>query len=162
MSLVDTVKHCPHRRHRVTKRRHEVSLSSRGAAEWCAGRTITERVGSNSAQYTPSWCNYCGETPYSGYWGHERVADNYAVSVLCEALGAGVPMVLVPFVKDSLAGHPSWLASLAVLSHADATLVDPRDGSVNAHEPLRSGTGDAVTDAFDWSWVFDQFDRPTS
>ncbi len=90
------------------------------------------------------------------------IADNYAVSVLCEALGAGVPMVLVPFLKHSLARHPAWLASLALLRYAGATLVDPRDGSINAHEPIKSGTADTVTDAFDWSWIFDQLDRRVS
>lgn len=89
------------------------------------------------------------------------IADNYAVSVLCETLGAGVPMVLVPFLKDSLAGHPSWLASLVVLRYAGVTVVDPRDGSVNTHEPLRSGTGEAVADAFHWSWALDRLDEGT-
>jgi len=89
------------------------------------------------------------------------IADNHAVSVLCETLGAGVPMVLVPFLKASLAGHPSWLASLAVLRYAGVTLIDPRDGSVNTHDPLESGTGDAVTDAFRWSWLLDRLPRET-
>lgn len=87
------------------------------------------------------------------------IADTYILSTLCEALGAGVPMVVVPFVKTNLAGHPSWLASLAVLRYAAVTLLDPRDGAVNTHEPLQSGTGDAVTDAFQWSWVLDQLDQ---
>ncbi|MEQ7125753.1 hypothetical protein ABN034_14675 [Actinopolymorpha sp. B11F2] len=30
--------------------------------------------------------------------------------------------------------------------------------TVNAHEPLESGTGDAVTDAFRWEWAIDQLD----
>lgn len=68
---------------------------------------------------------------------------------------------VVPFLKDALAGHPSWLASLAVLRYAGVTLVDPRDGSVNTHEPLQSGTGDTVTDAFDWSWVLNRLGDPS-
>lgn len=87
------------------------------------------------------------------------IADTYALSTLCEALGAGIPMVVVPFVKTSLASHPSWPVSLAVLRYAGVTLVDPRDGSVNTDEPLQSGTGDTVTDTFQWSWVLDQLDR---
>jgi len=54
--------------------------------------------------------------------------------------------------------HPAWLASLAVLRCAGATLVDPQNGTVNAHEPLESGTGEAVTDAFRWEWAVDQLD----
>lgn len=88
------------------------------------------------------------------------IADTYTLSALCEALGAKVPMVVVPFVKTSLADHPSWLASLAVLRYAGVTLVDPRDGAVNTHHPLQSGTGETVTDAFQWSWVLDLLDQP--
>lgn len=83
-------------------------------------------------------------------------ADNYALNVLCEALGAGVPVLIVPFVNHSLAGHPAWLASLAVLRYAGATLIDPHDGAINTAEPLQSGTGEAITDSFRWSWVLDQ------
>lgn len=87
------------------------------------------------------------------------VADTYALSTMCEALGEGRPFVVVPFVSARLAGHPAWLASLAVLRYAGVTLVDPRDGSVNTHQPLESGTGDTVTDAFHWAWALDQLDR---
>ena len=86
------------------------------------------------------------------------IADTYAMSVLCGAVGSHTPMIIVPFVNTRLAGHPAWLASLAVLRYAGATLVDPRDGTVNAHEPLESGTGEAVTEAFRWEWALDQLD----
>jgi phosphopantothenoylcysteine synthetase/decarboxylase len=86
------------------------------------------------------------------------IADTYALSVLCGAVGTRTPMVIVPFVNTRLAGHPAWLASLAVLRYAGATLVDPRDGTVNAHEPLQSGTDEAVSEAFNWEWALDQLD----
>nr|WP_165368052.1 flavoprotein [Phytoactinopolyspora endophytica] len=88
-------------------------------------------------------------------------ADTYPLTVLCEALGAKRPLIIVPFVNASLAGHPAWLASLAVLRYAGATLIDPRGGALNVHEPLASGTGESVTDAFKWSWVFDHLNMPT-
>jgi len=82
------------------------------------------------------------------------MADTYALSVLCEALGAGRRIVIVPFVSQSLAGHPAWKASLATLQHAGAEFVDARTGKVGYDEPLESGTGDAVARAFRWEWVF--------
>ncbi|MQA04330.1 MAG: flavoprotein [Streptosporangiales bacterium] len=84
------------------------------------------------------------------------IADNYAMSVLCEALSTRVRTVLVPFVSTRLAGHPAWLASLAVLRYAGVTLVDPRTGATNIEEPIQSGTGDAVADQFDWNWPLSQ------
>lgn len=84
------------------------------------------------------------------------VADNYATGVLCEALSLRTPLIIVPFVSSRLTGHPAWLASLAVLRYAGATLIDPRDGAINTHEPVQSGTGDAVAETFDWAWVLDR------
>lgn len=84
------------------------------------------------------------------------IADTHALSVLCSALGTHTPIVIVPFVSTSLAGHPAWLASLAVLRYAGAVLIDPRHGSINAHVPLEPGTGETVTDAFRWEWALDQ------
>ena len=84
------------------------------------------------------------------------VADTYPMSVLCEALGDGIPMTIVPFLKASLANHPAWSASLTVLQHAGVTTIDPRDGGFGSHVPLESGTGDAIADGFKWSWVLDR------
>lgn len=89
------------------------------------------------------------------------IADTYAMGILCETLGARTPMVIVPFVNTKLAGHPSWLASLAVLRYAGATLIDPHNGAINSHEPLESGTGDTVTRDFQWRWVLDVLRRPS-
>lgn len=87
------------------------------------------------------------------------IADTYPLSVLCEALAVRRRIVVVPFVSDSLAGHPAWPASLAVLRQAGVRFIDPRTGQADVIEPLRSGTGDAVADAFQWSWVFDNLER---
>lgn len=83
------------------------------------------------------------------------IADTYPMSVLCEALGNGVPITVVPFLKASLANHPAWSASLTVLQHAGVALIDPRDGERGTHVPLTSGTGDAVAEGFKWAWVLD-------
>lgn len=85
------------------------------------------------------------------------IADNYAMSVLCEAISTKTRTIIVPFVSSRLAGHPAWLASLAVLRYAGVTLVDPRTGAVNFDEPIESGTGQAVVAQFRWDWAFDQF-----
>lgn len=82
-------------------------------------------------------------------------ANTYPLATLCALLGAGVPAVAVPFAKHDLAGHPAWLASLAVLRYAGVRLVDPSTGSVGSAEPIASGTGEQITETFRWSWALD-------
>jgi hypothetical protein len=85
-------------------------------------------------------------------------ANTYPLATLCAALGARVPTVAVPLAKHDFAGHPAWLASLAVLRYAGVHLVDTTTGALGAVEPMQSGTGDRVTAAFQWSCATD--DRP--
>jgi phosphopantothenoylcysteine synthetase/decarboxylase len=42
-------------------------------------------------------------------------ADNFAVGLLCELIGYGVPVVVVPHCKPQLAAHAAFPASIAVL-----------------------------------------------
>jgi phosphopantothenoylcysteine synthetase/decarboxylase len=42
-------------------------------------------------------------------------ADNFAVGLLCEMAGYGVPVVVVPHCKPQLASHPAFGASLDTL-----------------------------------------------
>ena len=42
-------------------------------------------------------------------------ADNFAIGLLCEMAGHGVPLVVVPHCKPQLAGHPAFGASLETL-----------------------------------------------
>jgi hypothetical protein len=43
------------------------------------------------------------------------IADNFAVGLLCETVGYGVPVTVVPRCKPRLASHPAFTASLATL-----------------------------------------------
>jgi phosphopantothenoylcysteine synthetase/decarboxylase len=42
-------------------------------------------------------------------------ADNFAIGLLCEMAGYGVPVVVVPHCKPQLASHPAFAASLDTL-----------------------------------------------
>jgi phosphopantothenoylcysteine synthetase/decarboxylase len=85
-------------------------------------------------------------------------ANTYPLTILCAALGSRTPTVAVPFAKHDLAGHPAWLASLAVLRYAGVRVVDPHDGSTVSVSPLESGTGDRVASNFRWDWVLARLD----
>nr|WP_238353072.1 flavoprotein [Kribbella solani] len=80
-------------------------------------------------------------------------AHTYPLTTLCAAIGAQTPTVAVPFAKQDLAGHPAWLASLAVLRYAGISVIDPSSGATNSIDPVASGTGAETAERFDWAWV---------
>jgi phosphopantothenoylcysteine decarboxylase len=80
------------------------------------------------------------------------IADTYVHSVLCEAIGARTPTVMVPMVKHSLWSHPSWPGHLASLKAAGVAFVDPRTGEGEL-TPVFSGTSSEVTTSFDPQWI---------
>ncbi|MDQ7910745.1 flavoprotein [Phytohabitans sp. ZYX-F-186] len=85
-------------------------------------------------------------------------ADTYALAVVCEALGTGLPMLLVPMVNNKLWGHPAWAGNLMLLRNAGAVLVDIHTGLL---EPaaVASGTGGEVVERFEPAWVTAQLKR---
>jgi phosphopantothenoylcysteine synthetase/decarboxylase len=42
-------------------------------------------------------------------------ADNFAIGLLCEMIGYGVPVLAVPHCKPELASHPAFIASVQTL-----------------------------------------------
>lgn len=77
------------------------------------------------------------------------IADSYPLSLLSEALGADKPIVAVPFVNESLWGHPAWHGTLSTLQGAGVVLVDANDHRSQSPTPLASGSGDVIAQAFD-------------
>jgi phosphopantothenoylcysteine synthetase/decarboxylase len=80
------------------------------------------------------------------------IADTYVHSVLCEAIGARTPTVMVPMVKHSLWTHPSWASHLERLTAAGVDCVDPRTGA-DEPSPVYSGTSSEIATSFDSQWV---------
>jgi phosphopantothenoylcysteine decarboxylase len=80
------------------------------------------------------------------------IADTYVHSVLCEAIGAAIPIVMVPMVKHSLWSHPAWQGHLDLLSSVGVWFLDPATGQ-DQPAPVASGTGAAIAAAFDPNWV---------
>jgi phosphopantothenoylcysteine synthetase/decarboxylase len=81
------------------------------------------------------------------------IMDTSAAGALCDALGAGVPVVAVPMVNNRLWGHPVWASTLRTLAAAGVRFVDSRTGEVGEPMPVQSGTGPEVVAAFDPAWV---------
>ena len=86
------------------------------------------------------------------------MADTYALGVLCEALGSGVPILAVPMVNNFLWGHPAWMDTLERLTHAGVSFIDVRTGRPGS-AAVPSGTGDEVVARFDPSWITDPLSK---
>ncbi len=87
------------------------------------------------------------------------IADTYAHSALCEALGDGVPILAVPMVNNRLWGHPAWAHNLGQLTDAGVRWLSIHDGTIGEPQPVLSGTGDDVVKRFQPEWVASQL-RP--
>ncbi|SBW27080.1 Coenzyme A biosynthesis bifunctional protein coaBC [Candidatus Protofrankia californiensis] len=85
------------------------------------------------------------------------ISDNYALGVLAEMLGLGVPVVVLPFVNTALAAHFAFRRSVTELTDAGVrVLMGP--GSWQPHEPH---TGGRQLDAFPWAFALDEAERAT-
>jgi phosphopantothenoylcysteine synthetase/decarboxylase len=80
------------------------------------------------------------------------IADTYAHSQLCEAIGNRLPIVMVPMINNKLWGHPALAGHLQTLITAGVNIIDPQTGD-DSPTPITSGTGDQVVRAFDPSWI---------
>jgi phosphopantothenoylcysteine synthetase/decarboxylase len=88
------------------------------------------------------------------------IMDIYAAGVLCEALASQTPMTIVAMVSDKLWGHPAWRRNLDTLATAGVRFLDVRTGRPGPPEPVASGTGGEVTEAFDPAWVLAAAGQP--
>jgi phosphopantothenoylcysteine synthetase/decarboxylase len=80
------------------------------------------------------------------------IADTYALGIICEAMGTGVPLLVAPMVSNKLWGHPAWSSNLAVFRGLGADLIDIRNGELLSG-PVQSGTGPEIVAGFDPTWI---------
>jgi phosphopantothenoylcysteine synthetase/decarboxylase len=74
------------------------------------------------------------------------ISDTLALGILNEAIGLGLPIVLLPFVNRALAAHPAWDTSIARLRAVGVTvLLGPE-----VYEPHGAGEGKQVLAYYPW------------
>lgn len=78
------------------------------------------------------------------------IADTYALTVLAELVGLGVPTVIVPFVNAALAARHPYRNALQSLGAEGVRIVGP-DDQWEPHEP---GTGGQQQQRFPWQQAF--------
>ncbi|MGH3383256.1 MAG: flavoprotein [Nocardioidaceae bacterium] len=81
------------------------------------------------------------------------IADNQALSTLCESLGT-TPMVVFPRINAAHARHPSWEGHVETLKRAGVRLAYGED-VWPLHEP-REGPSDQ---SLPWPWIIAVVDR---
>jgi phosphopantothenoylcysteine synthetase/decarboxylase len=84
----------------------------------------------------------------------QGISDNYALGILAEAIGLGIPVVVLPFVNAALAAHPAFRRSVCDLRDAAVTIVQG-PGELEPHPP---GTGGRQIDSFPWHIALDRAD----
>ncbi len=71
-------------------------------------------------------------------------ADNFAIGLLCEMSGYGVPVVVVPHCKPQLASHPAFTASLETLRGMGVRVLFDPDAPYERRLPPRREVVDAL------------------
>ncbi len=83
-------------------------------------------------------------------WAH-GTSDTYALGILAESIGLGIPVVVLPFVNSALAAHFAFGRSVRALRTAGVrVLMGPGEW-----EPHAPGTGGMHLDSFPWSLALD-------
>ncbi len=83
------------------------------------------------------------------------IADTYALGILAELTGAGVPVAVLPFVNSALAANGVFGQSVAVLRREGVEVLYGPGGFV-PHPP---GTGGDHLDRYPWTLPLDALER---
>lgn len=63
------------------------------------------------------------------------IADNFAIGLICEMAGYGVPVAVVPHCKPQLASHPAFSQSVATLRHMGMNVIFDPDAPYERRMP---------------------------
>jgi phosphopantothenoylcysteine synthetase/decarboxylase len=83
------------------------------------------------------------------------ISDTYALGLLAEAPGLGVPTVVLPFVNSALAGRRAFLRSVDELNEEGVHILLGQ----GAFEPHAPGTGRERVNTFPWPMALDEAER---
>jgi hypothetical protein len=90
-------------------------------------------------------------------WAH-GISDTYALGVLAETTGLGVPIVVLPFVNSALASRPPFVRSVEAL-RAEGVRILLGPGGIEPHPPR---TGGDLIDRYPWHLALDEAERMLS
>jgi phosphopantothenoylcysteine synthetase/decarboxylase len=83
------------------------------------------------------------------------IADNYVLDVVNEAIGLGVPTVILPFVNSAYASRSPFRKSVEKLRAEEVSvLIGP-----GAFIPHEAGSGSSAFETFPWQLALDQIEN---
>jgi phosphopantothenoylcysteine synthetase/decarboxylase len=85
----------------------------------------------------------------------QGISDTYALGVLAEATGLGVPVVVLPFVNTALASRAPFRRSVESL-RAEGVKILLGPGGIQPHPPR---TGGNLIDTYPWHLGLDEVER---
>jgi phosphopantothenoylcysteine synthetase/decarboxylase len=85
------------------------------------------------------------------------ISDTYALGVLAEQTGMGIPTVALPFVSDALAGRPPFVRSVKALRAEGVSILLGPDGV----PPHRAHSEDDHVTGFPWQLALDEVSAMT-
>ncbi len=91
-------------------------------------------------------------------WAH-GISDTYALGILAETTGLGVPTVVLPFVNSALAGRAPFRRNVESLRAEGVRILLGGPGGVQPHEPHTGGT---LIDTYPWHLALDEAGRLVS
>lgn len=83
------------------------------------------------------------------------IADTLALGLVVEAVGAGLPLVAMPFTNAAMAAHPAFGESITKLRRWGVDVLYGDD----VMELWPPGTGDSRVASFPWHLALDALDR---
>ena len=87
----------------------------------------------------------------------QGISDTYALGVLAETTGLGIPVVVLPFVNTALAGRAPFRRAVESL-RAEGVRILVGPGGVEPHPPR---TGGNLTGSYPWALALDEVDQVT-
>jgi phosphopantothenoylcysteine synthetase/decarboxylase len=85
----------------------------------------------------------------------QGISDTYALGILAEGTGLGVPIVVLPFVNTALAGRAPFRRSVESL-RAEGVQILLGPGGFQPHPPR---TGGNLIDSYPWNLGIDEAER---
>jgi len=86
------------------------------------------------------------------------ISDTLALGIITEAIGLGLPIVLLPFLNSALAAHPAFGQNIATLRNAGVTVLLGPD----VYEPHAPHTGDERLRTYPWHAALQALDQRLS
>ena len=124
-----------------------------------AAPTVDYREPGQAKRGRPAAALVCPMTYNTGNKLAGGIADNYAMAVLAEIVGAGRTLVAVPMINGNLWGNPAWRRSLDLLT-PHVTWVSLHDGTIGQPRHIESGSGPEILERFDPAWAVRPLGHP--